>query len=213
MQIHNLYSTPIYSSFVDNYQKIQEELQCRYDKSTFTMREDWGHTHYLSQEDFRGSVFDSPGLEIFEKEIHNHVQRYLNEIRFTTESPNFVENMYYRIANSWFAKFEKGCYAHIHNHGCADISGVYYFKMPEGASELFVTSANPFFDSSFVYNHLGFRTYFTPPQGSIVLMPGFMNHGVKTNTTDEDRVSLAFNIVFERPEIAQSQRQKPTSGY
>lgn len=212
MKIYNLYSTPIYTSPVDNYQKIQEELQVIYDESTFTMREDWGHTHYLSDESFMGNVFDDPRVGTFEAEIHKHVQRYLNEIGYT-KSVNFRENIYYRISTSWFAKFEAGCYAHIHNHGHADISGAYYFKMPEGASEFFITSPTPQFDPSFLFHHLGFRTNFAPPQGSLMMMPGFINHGVKMNETEEDRVSLAFNIVFERPEIAQSQRQKPTSGY
>ena len=37
-----------------------------------------------------------------------------------------------------------------------------------------------------------------PIQGSMLLFPGYLVHGIKTNTSDHDRLSLSFNIVFQR---------------
>ncbi len=34
--------------------------------------------------------------------------------------------------------------------------------------------------------------------GKMVLFPAYLDHGVTTNETKEDRVSLAFNINFDR---------------
>ena len=200
MKITNLYSTPVYSSRVSNYNKIQEELQSVYDTKEFAMREDWGFTHYLSDVTFTENLFDDVRVNLFQQEVHKHISQYLDGIKFY-ESSNYRDNIRYKIATSWFAEFRKGCYAHIHSHAHADIAGVYYFKVPENSSDLFLMSTVPQTYSSLLFHHLSHKTVIKPVEGDIILMPGWMNHGVQMNTTDEPRVSVSFNVIFQRPEL------------
>ena len=200
MKITELYSTPIYSSRVSNYREIQEELQNSYSKKEFSMRSDWGATHYLSDISFNENLFDDPDITVFQQEIHKHIAEYLNAIEFY-KSNTYRHNIKYKICSSWFAEFRKGCYAHIHNHGHCDIAGVYYFKVPENSADFFVMSTVPQMYSSLLFHHLSYRTIFPPSQGNLLLMPGWMDHGVQMNDTDEPRISVAFNVVFQRPEL------------
>jgi hypothetical protein len=92
MKITNLYSTPVYSSRVSNYNKIQEELQSVYETKEFAMREDWGSTHYLSDVTFTENLFDDDRVNLFQQEVHKHISQYLNEIKFY-ESNNYRDNI------------------------------------------------------------------------------------------------------------------------
>jgi len=197
--IINYLGVPIYKSKVEgnSYNKIQDELSISYEKCNFSMKEEWGYTSYLSDPSFKENLIQKFKLYNLSQEIEKHVSEYLSMIRFNL-SGNYKESMSYDISSSWFSKYEKGCYAFVHNHGSFDISGVYYFKVSDSSSELFFRCPIPNLDTSLVYEHLGGAHIVPPEQGSILLFPGWLNHGVKTNMTDETRVSVSFNIAFQK---------------
>ena len=99
---------------------------------------------------------------------------------------------------SWFSKFTPGDYAQIHNHKHVDISGVYYYKTNGDDGDFFFESPNPHLSTSYTFGHLGRRWEYKPKSGKILLFPGWLNHGVKTNETKDERISLSFNIIFSR---------------
>ena len=41
------------------------------------------------------------------------------------------------------------------------------------------------------------RMVVNPTEGELILFPGWLDHGVQTNDTDDERVSVSFNIRFE----------------
>jgi uncharacterized protein (TIGR02466 family) len=200
--IQDFFSVPIYQTKVEPmlYDKVQEELSFAYENSSFSMKPGWGSTHYLSDTSFSKSFIKSFNLQYFPREIKRHLGIYLDMIGFSS-STKFKPGMKKEIVSSWFSKFEKGCFAHIHNHGSSDISGVYYFKVPNGGSELFFRNPITHLDSSLVYEHLGSGIDIAPSEGDILLFPSWLQHGVKTNMTDDTRVSVSFNICLERPEL------------
>ena len=189
--IERLYPTPVYYNIIKNSQVINYHIDKVIDKVDFQMNDNWGMTHYLSTDFMKGrrsNIIKDLGLHKIKKEIHNHLREYCNELEF--------EMREYEV-ESWFSKFEKGNYAHIHNHGEGDISGVYYYTTNGDDGDLFLESPNP---------HLGlFKCYsdkwserrvFKPMEGKIVMFPGWVKHGVTTNMTNNTRISLAFNIFF-----------------
>ena len=121
------------------------------------------------------------------KEIHKHLEEYCDELGFKMPS--------YRCL-SWFSKFEKGNYAHIHHHGHHDISGVYYYKTNGEDGKIFFETPNPFLDTQLCYRSYGETWEHKPQEGKILLFPGWLRHGVQTNETDNTRISLSFNIYF-----------------
>tara|TARA_B100000902_G_scaffold396415_1_gene457337 strand:- start:419 stop:1105 length:687 start_codon:yes stop_codon:yes gene_type:complete len=177
-----IFPTPIYINYIDNYKDIQDEMLTGIHHSDFEMHPHWGSTHWLSDPTFQGNFVEEHRCKKFKEELDWHVQKYAKEALIGQFSK---DNFNYKIVDSWVALFKKNNYAHIHSHGAADISGVYYIQTPakEEASKLFFQDDR------------GAKSAEIPAeQGVMLLFPGYLRHGVQTNTNDVERLSLSFNI-------------------
>jgi len=184
--------TPIYRGSVNEYDDIQSELESCIEKIEFGMVSGWGSTHWLSDPSFNSNLVSDFNLDKFAAEIDIHVKNYCQSVGYR---PKDGTELKYRIVSSWFALFKRGNYAHIHNHGISDIAGVYYFKKSGDDGNLFFCTPNKSIDSS-VLLKTG-RMVVNPTEGDFLLFPGWLDHGVQTNDTDDERVSVSFNIRFE----------------
>ena len=185
--IEYLYPTPIYCCLVNEFESIQQEISRCMNKVDFQMKDSFGTTHYLSPTSFKENIFDKYRLKSLSKEIDKHLRLYCDDLRFPSHD--------YEIT-SWFAKYKKGNYANINGHGHTDISGVYYYKTNQKDGDLFFESPTPNLQTSKCYNKLGDSWDHTPIEGKLLLFPGWLRHGVRTNTTDNTRISISFNIYF-----------------
>jgi|TARA_B100001996_G_scaffold108092_1_gene81667 uncharacterized protein (TIGR02466 family) len=205
--ISYIFPTPIYKNEVGNYDQIKLEFDQALDKINFTYKEAWGHTHYLSDPTFFENAVNTYNLIHFKKELHKHIIEYSKHV--TNNTLEFDEDDYY-IESSWFTKFNKGNYGHIHSHGQADIAGVFYIKNPltkESGCLFFNTPVNPL-DDSFLFNLYGARLEANIPPGGLILFPGFLKHGVTTNITDEERISFSFNIMFDKRRLGEKRNER-----
>tara|TARA_B100000287_G_scaffold217424_1_gene205064 strand:- start:4884 stop:5474 length:591 start_codon:yes stop_codon:yes gene_type:complete len=191
-EIEPAFVTPIYCGCVNEYDEIQSELESCIEKIEFGMVPGWGSTHWLSDPTFNSNLVSDFNLDKFATEIDIHVKNYCQSVGYR---PKDGTELKYRIISSWFALFKKGNYAHIHNHGDSDIAGVYYFKKSGDDGNLFFCTPNKAIDSS-VLLKTG-RMVVNPTEGELLLFPGWLDHGVQTNDTDDERVSVSFNIRFE----------------
>ena len=191
-EIAPAFVTPIYCGCVNEYDEIQSELESCIEKIEFGMVTGWGSTHWLSDPTFSSNLVSDFNLDKFATEIDIHVKNYCQSVGYR---PKDGTELKYRIVSSWFALFKKGNYAHIHNHGESDIAGVYYFKKSGDDGNLFFCTPNKAIDSS-VLLKTG-RMVVNPTEGELLLFPGWLDHGVQTNDTDDERVSVSFNIRFE----------------
>jgi uncharacterized protein (TIGR02466 family) len=195
--IEHLYATPVYNSVVKDYKTINYHIDKVIDRVDFNMKDEWGSTHYLST-DFskKKCIVKELGLRKVTKEIDNHLREYVNEMNADKRFFQTFEIKDYRL-ESWFSKFKKGNYAHLHHHGDADISGVYYYKTNNNDGDLFFVSPNPHLDTRKCYMRFGEAWEHHPAEGKIMLFPGWLRHGVRTNNTDDTRISLSFNVYFK----------------
>ena len=101
--------------------------------------------------------------------------------------------------NIWAMINKKGSYNSTHNHPGCDISGVYYVKVPEGdCGNICFTDPR----ESYVYGNTFFVERYSggetipryPIEGNMYLFPSSFKHLVNTNTTDEDRIAISFNL-------------------
>jgi uncharacterized protein (TIGR02466 family) len=115
------------------------------------------------------------------------------------------------FANTWINISNKGGYNEIHTHPGAVMSGVLYIKVPgEGDAGALYFHRNSM--ESFTIQSLGLsgatsrakaphtlpnKTY-VPKEGRLILFPAWVGHGVRENTTDDDRISISFNLVPKR---------------
>lgn len=195
------FAIPIYQNYVReaNFQPIQSQFQTVVEdlksKDAFKQRQDW-NSHKLSDTSFTKNLLDEHNLDLFKQELDDHIYSYLKIIN----SPIIAEEetFKYTITSSWMTLTEKYQYAHIHSHGSSDLSGVYYVNSNREDGNIFFQDPNKMMGSSYCFSHISSRQEFTPAPGRILLFPGWLEHGVTTNTTDNERISVSFNIQFKR---------------
>lgn len=187
-RIEPTFVTPIYASFVSDFPKIKYKIDNVIDKVNYSYKSEWGETHLLSDTGFGENIINKLRLKCLSDEIDKHVRNYCDELNFKYKK--------YKMT-SWVAKFQPGDFAHIHEHGHSDISGVFYYKTNEDDGDLVFTSPNPFLKTSKLFAGTELSWIHKPIEGKILLFPGWIPHGVKTNETDNIRISISFNINFE----------------
>lgn len=188
--IKNIFSTPVYQNSVNNFNLIQEEVEDAVDiiSDKFGMREDWGTTHYISDVTFSDNIIEECNMKCLQEEIYKHAAEYRKHTPFGNMFSRYSLVGDSKITSSWITKFEKGNFSSIHDHGMDDISGCYYYKTSGNDGDFFYESSSPW----------GGRVKIPPAEGELILFPSWMKHGVLSNETDNTRMSLAFNIVFNR---------------
>ena len=135
---------------------------------------------------------DNENIELF-KPLITELPRVLKHLPFKpiiSEVTNIV---------IWANIGDKYSYNIAHNHPGCDISGVYYVKVPEG------DCGNILFNDprhSWVYGNRFFVDRYAcgetaprfPVEGNMYLFPSCLDHSVEPNNTDEDRISISFNL-------------------
>ena len=99
----------------------------------------------------------------------------------------------------WFNISKKYNFNSIHNHPRCDLSGVYYVKVPKGDCgdiafrdpRPSVAYGNPFIVERY---HGGDLVVRKPEVGNMYIFPSSLDHSVKPNMTDDDRISISFNL-------------------
>ena len=195
MSLNYLCPTPYWHSKVrsESYESIQTELDVAYANTKFEYKLEWGKTHQLSDVTFEEDLLHEHNCLNLLTEINYQMSCFFDAMNFESD------HMSYKYIASWFAKFNQGDYAHVHTHLASDFSGVYYYKNTRKHSGLFFQCTNPNIAANIITNPIyGQSEEIAVEQGDMLLFPAYVPHGVKTNETDDDRVSVSFNIMFER---------------
>lgn len=108
-----------------------------------------------------------------------------------------------RFCNMWININKKDNYNVSHNHPNSIISGVFWVKTPENCGLLKFENPNNFVEDVLIqkvdkdlakkYNYSD-SFQFVPQEGTLVLFPSHLHHSVEPNQSDEDRISIAFNL-------------------
>jgi len=162
--------------WVYNYQQTDNGV-------TFTNRGGWqSSSNFYKQDSF---------LQYF-----NYIQTYsLSAIQFY--------NCNLKITNMWININKKGNYNVSHVHPGSLISGIFWVKIPQNCGKLKFLSPNHFNESHLVENvnnkiklEHNYCDHFdmNPQEGKIILFPSHLRHLVEPNKSDEDRISIAFNL-------------------
>lgn len=182
--IEELFSTPLYVSQLDNFEEIKTQLGEVLPDIGFT-----SGNHYLTDPTFTEDLLLKYNLYKLRNELDRHIREYCKHLNY--ECGEYV-------IKSWLSMYKKGQYAHIHEHGHYDIAGVVYFQTNGEDGDIFFTSANPFLSISKIFqNMLSMSWTHKPIPGKILLFPGWLSHGVRTNDTDNTRISFSFNVLFK----------------
>jgi uncharacterized protein (TIGR02466 family) len=105
-----------------------------------------------------------------------------------------------RFDNVWYNINTPGGYNSIHNHPWSVISGVYYVDVPiSNMGDIIFHRAD---ESQYYLNDNvntffgGNRTVYQSTTGVLLLFPSWLKHSVSGNTSNQNRISLSFNYVW-----------------
>lgn len=128
-------------------------------------------------------------------------RRILDVCKSIAESQNFLPNIDLRH-QAWVNISPPGASNRIHIHPNCHLSGVYYVSLqaPECGSIFF---RDPRAAGTMLRPPIGQETHFTasevrmrPEEGRMYVFPSWLEHGVETNQSDRDRVSISFNVLI-----------------
>ncbi len=182
MPIELVYPTPIYKNKTTD-EKIHQEIQGAVNSETFEYNNWWGKTHQLSTS---GDVIDKYSMTTFKSWIETCLVDYFQAL-------NPPSKQEYRM-ESWIAYFPPGDYAHIHSHGHADISGVFYHKTNGNDGDFWLENPVIQTEQNTCYTQENIK--YKPEQGALMMFPGYLKHGVLRNQSETTRISVSFNIYF-----------------
>ena len=103
----------------------------------------------------------------------------------------------------WININKPGDYNSRHNHPGSDLSGVFWVKSLQKSGDLTFYSPNVMTQIQQINStkeEIGKKLFITPTfqieplEGVIVLFPSDLSHAVQKNNSEEDRISVSFNI-------------------
>lgn len=188
--IENLFPTPIYSCFLENQSAVHLEISNALIDIQYDDSDHYNHLGKIFETTLASNdIIAEKQMTVVAQAIDQHLKQYCAELGFQLGD-------YKRT--SWIAKTLQGGHTFAHTHGTADISGVYYFQTTGNDGDIFFISPVTSAISSLCYQKYVERQEYSPEVGKLLLFPGWLEHGVKTNTVDVERISLAFSISFTR---------------
>lgn len=118
----------------------------------------------------------------------------------------FIEKQTSLQFDAWVNINKKGNHNIRHTHPTSNLSGVLWIKCPEKCGEIVFTSPYEFvgfkelelYSDKFKKENNAYISYrINPKEGYMILFPSHLAHRVNENKSDEDRISIAFNIKFD----------------
>lgn len=181
MGLQNIFSIPIYTTFLDN--KLVEDLEklVMPKLHNLTLGEEQKTDYYLKD-------------KILSPEELSDFFYYIDPI--TTDYSNKSNLKRSNNINYWVQDYKENDKHSLHAHGDAFISGVYYLRANENAGELRFSNPNPLYTITDFLNGPQNKIYFSvkPSKGLLVLFPGWLSHEViPSNHNNCIRTCLAFN--------------------
>jgi len=200
MPIQGWFPTPIYYNYVTDLDTVQRSFDVVFAdlkaRDQFQRVKQWNdRSQLLSDNTFTRNLFTDYNLTEFQQQLFGHVEQFVLEMGLMGgKIPR------YAVTTAWMTITPKGHQSHVHSHGPADISGVYYYQTNGHDGSIFFQNPNNrllertrvFYDSA--YKHISYA----PEIGKLLLFPGWLEHGTAENKTDHERVSVSFNIIFDR---------------
>tara|TARA_B100002019_G_C21047144_1_gene487370 strand:+ start:86 stop:685 length:600 start_codon:yes stop_codon:yes gene_type:complete len=129
----------------------------------------------------------------FMGELTKVIQQYLQS-EYVPSTPNAIElpPIAIDLCAYWINVMPPGAYHRIHTHPNTNLSGVIYLQAPEGSGDLYIPSP---YDNCINTIIKTVPDYVLKPEvRQVYLFPSSLPHSVSRNESDEDRVSISFNI-------------------
>jgi len=115
---------------------------------------------------------------------------------------HFKNDVQVSFEEPWFTVNKKGHENHMHTHSGTDFSIVFYVKAPKNCGDINFYQ-NPYINHGCGYFNFEMEAHHalnsmswkvTPEESMMVMFPSYLQHSVKENLSDKERISFALNI-------------------
>ena len=187
--VDNLFPTPLHYLYIDDFESRKQKLM----EYAYDLREKSGYSQKASNKGgWQSTTFKVEGGDILQDlllTVINNIPSFHSEV--TTET------------YAWININKPGDYNVKHNHPKTDIAGVLWVKAPKNSGDIVFVNPHDFqaftemhsYTKEFKDKSLCYHSYQYPPrEGGMVMFPAHLQHRVEENKSDEDRISISFNI-------------------
>ncbi len=198
MPIIPIFPTIIHGIEVENFKDIQNDII------------DFAYAE--QKKDVEGLNLSNQGGGWHSTNTYHFHENILNKVVIDTlssyfrDNPTFVNELTYALTGLWVNINPKGASNKAHMHPGSHLSGAFWIKLPKDSGGITFQNASSFncFSEMMVYSNqfkeknILFQNYgLCPGEGAMVLFPSSLYHYVEPNKSDEDRISVSFNIEFK----------------
>ncbi len=189
-KLTNIFPSSIHSLGIDNFDdyrgKLIEEIYQERDEDPIGRK-----------------ISNRGGWQSNQITIQKDRSELLKEIITNSVSKLPISEGVYAAVEGWKNINEPGNFNVKHNHPRSNLSGVLWIKAPKDSGNIVFTSPHIFnryqeldsYTDEFKLNSNCYMTYYFPPkEGRLLIFPSDLEHEVKENKSDEDRISYSFNI-------------------
>ena len=99
----------------------------------------------------------------------------------------------------WININNKGDWNIYHDHMGVHLSGVYYVKVPKDSGEIIFKDPRKGSDLEHIGGLHPPNMPLVPQAGVLLMFPAFLEHMVSPSQSDEDRISIAYNVCMRDP--------------
>ncbi len=194
--MHLFFSSPIWASKIDNYEKINESML------NYIMKLKEKDPSGVSKSNFKG--WHSRDFDLKNEEPKNFIDGIKKNINFALNDMNWdLNKQSVNINNLWAIINEKGAWNQKHHHSNSDLSAAYYVSAHENCGDIVFYDPRPapVFKSPIAKspNNLNATINSIKPEaGMLVLFPSYLEHSVNPNLSNKKRIVISFNINLEK---------------
>ena len=186
----NLFPSPVHIFDINEFDKLQDDLI--------------DYVYELKKQDPNGHIISNRGgwqskgfnLNFDGGIIHTTILEVL-------KSFSFIKNTTNMVTSAWVNVNSPGSYNVRHSHPESHLSGVMWVKCPKDSGKIEFVNPTSFqsyteieaYIDKFKEKTLVYPSYwFTPMEGRMIVFPSHLEHEVNQNKSNEDRISISFNI-------------------
>jgi uncharacterized protein (TIGR02466 family) len=191
MNIKNMFTNFLATDFLSVDNKLIEEF-CYKEKDTTSGRVISNDGGWQSN-----NVIHAPELGPLIKELGNNILKVHDHFNFKLDKNPVITDAWININGKYTTNV-------VHKHPGALLSGVYYVKANADSGNIIFLNpieAHEYVIKSDMYdlnNEFNSAKWWEEPYPSkLIIFPGWLNHYVKANQSNEDRISIAFNTTIE----------------
>ena len=194
--MHLFFSTPIWATKIDNYERVNSEM------SSYINILQKNDPQGVLKSNFKG--WHSKDFNIKDEQPKKFIESISKYINTALTDMNWdIDNQSVKIKSVWAIINEQNAWNQKHHHSNSALSAAYYVAAYDKCGDIVFYDPRP----APVHNHPISKSpnnlnatvnSIKPEAGMLVLFPSYLEHSVNTNLSDKKRIVISFNISMEK---------------